>query len=593
MRRLVLAAAFAISCVAPVFAQQVKVEEFTLDNGMKFLLVPRHEEPNIIAAGWVAKVGSANERPGITGISHFFEHMMFKGTDTIGTKDPVKDAEFRATQTRLRGEILKLTFGEQYTRWKAGEIDDPWDPVNDSPRLKELRAELNQSMQDQKAVTKQNEFDQVYTNLGASGMNAFTSYDMTFYFINVPANKFELWAWMESDRLLGSTFREFYAERDVVHEERRMRTESTPTGIYQEQFDSIFWQSHPYHWPIIGWTSDLNSYTMEQAQDYFNIYYRPNNLIGVIVGDFDPAAVKPMIESYFGRLERGSVEPPAVSTLEMPQLAESRMNAECDCQPQVEVRYHTVPFNHKDSFALEMMANVLNGRTGRLYKAMVEGKKIASNAGASQSTAEFAAPAKYAGAFSYSAEVKGDATPQQLEEGWYEELAKLQKELVPDNELQKVKNQVAANSYRRLQSNFFLMVQLGIFELMGDWEYINQSSGKLQAVTAEDIQRVANTYFAKTNRAVATYTRKAGSGGEDTEFLALQEKIGPQMANQIKAQVKQMQSIKDVAILQKILQDAGANKDRVPAEMKAGFDYMIKQLEAHLASLQGDAPAAQ
>jgi len=297
MRRFVLAAAFAISCVAPAFAQQVKVEEFTLDNGMKFLLVPRHEEPNIIAAGWVAKVGSANERPGITGISHFFEHMMFKGTDTIGTKDAAKDAEFRATQTRLRDEILKLTFDEQYSRWKTGEIDDPWDPVNDSPRLKELRAELNQSIQDHKAVTKQNEFDQVYTNMGASGMNAFTSYDMTFYFINVPANKFELWAWMESDRLLGSTFREFYAERDVVHEERRLRTESTPTGIYQEQFDSIFWQSHPYHWPIIGWTSDLNSYTMQQAQEYFNIYYRPNNLIGVIVGDFQPAEVKPVIES--------------------------------------------------------------------------------------------------------------------------------------------------------------------------------------------------------------------------------------------------------------------------------------------------------
>ena len=115
------------------------------------------------------------------------------------------------------------------------------------------------------ATIVKDEFDQVYTKAGGSGMNAFTSYDLTCYFITVPSNKLELWAWMESDRLHDSVFREFYSERDVVHEERRLRTESTPTGVFQEQFDSMFWMSSPYSWPVIGWTSDLNSYTMEEA----------------------------------------------------------------------------------------------------------------------------------------------------------------------------------------------------------------------------------------------------------------------------------------------------------------------------------------
>jgi predicted Zn-dependent peptidase len=240
-------------------AQQVVVETLMLDNGMKFLLVPRSDQPNSIAAGWLAKVGSVNERPGITGISHFFEHMMFKGTNTIGTSDPQKDAEFRARERDVHEKILSLTWTEQYRRFKSGEIDDPWDPRNDTDELKSLRHELKSAMEEHSKVIVKNEFDSIYTKHGGSGMNAFTSNDLTFFFITVPSNKFELWAWMESDRLGDSVFREFYSERDVVHEERRLRTESTPTGIFEEQFDAMFWQSSPYSWPVIGWTSDLNS----------------------------------------------------------------------------------------------------------------------------------------------------------------------------------------------------------------------------------------------------------------------------------------------------------------------------------------------
>jgi predicted Zn-dependent peptidase len=383
---------------------------------------------------------------------------------------------------------------------------------------------------------------------------------------------------MESDRLLDSVFREFYSERDVVHEERRLRTESTPTGVFQEQFDAMFWQSSPYSWPVIGWTSDLNSYTREEAQRYFDIYYRPNNLVGVVVGDFDPAQVKPLIREYFGRLKRGETEPPPVVTLEMPQTVEQRMYAECDCQPQIEIRYHTVPFNHADSFALEMMAGILNGRTGRLYKSMVEGQQIASSAAAG--TSAFGGPSKYAGYFSFTAEVKGDAKPEQLETAWYAELERLQKEPVPDRELQKVKNQEAADAYRRLQGNFFLMLQLGYYEGLGSWRYVNDSPARLQAVTAADIQNVARKYFEKTNRAVAIYTRKSGSTEIDSELAAMD----PQKRAVAMQALKEMEKY-DADSLRRMISEMESRIGQVPPQFADVMQYIMKKAKTRLEGL--------
>ena len=612
--------------IAPAaMAQQVAPEIFTLPNGMKFLLVPRYDQPNTIAAGWLAKVGSVNERPGITGISHFFEHMMFKGTDTIGTRDPKRDAEYRARQKDLRDRINAMTWSEQYARFFKGEIDDAWNPKNDTPALAAMRAELKTLMDEQQgkagddeikkleaeiakadasteagkqkkaameaqakrlkdqqsalSTILKDEFDQVYTKAGGTGMNAFTSYDLTFYFINVPANKFELWAWMESDRLNGSVFREFYSERDVVHEERRLRTESTPTGVFQEQFDSMFWMSSPYSWPVIGWTSDLNSYTMEEALKYWNTFYRPNNLVGIVVGDFDPAAAKATITKYFSRLEAGKQAPTPMVTLEMKQGAEQRMYAEAETQPQVEIRYHTVPFQHKDSYPLDVMSSILNGRTGRLYKDMVEGSGIASGASAQQESR------KYAGLYSFSAETKGDSTQQQLEDAWYAELKKLQTEPVDEKELQKVKNQAMADSYRRLQNNFFLLIQLAQAEAMGDWSEINKEAAKIQAVTADDIKRVANQYFDKTNRSVAVFTRKATAPvAVDPELAALPAPMQAR-ARQAAAQIAQ-ESNEDN--LKQMLQMMEQQAEQVPPQMKPMLEFMVKKIKARIAELDKD-----
>ena len=576
LRRVSTGLICALALASAASAQRVEVEEFVLDNGMEFLLVPRDGQPNSIAAGWVAKVGSVNERPGITGISHFFEHMMFKGTRRIGTRDVASDAGLMEQLNDVHTRLRDMHLTTQYERARLGEIDDPWDPAEDTPAMATLRGELRRLMDEQKQVIVKDEFDQVYTEMGGSSMNAFTSEDVTFYFINVPSNKFELWAWMESDRLRDSVFREFYAERDVVHEERRLRTESTPTGEFDEQFDSMFWLSSPYHWPVVGWPSDLNAYTREQAEEYYNTYYRPNNLVGVVVGDFDVDDVKNTIERYFSSLERGP-EPPKVVTREVEQKAEMRMYAEGDMQPQVRVRYHAVPFGHADSYPLQVMAEILNGRTGRLYRGMVEGEEIASSAFA------LLDGRKHAGAFEFRAETKGDATPETIEAAWYDILADLRENPVGERELQKVKNGLAADSYRRLQSNFFLMVQLGIAEALGGWEEINEGPRKLQAVTAADIRRVAEAYFDRSNRAVAIYTRAADAEPEDPALLALE----PQMRQMVKQQLGRIMEIEDVATLEQVLQQMSAQRAQAPEQFHGAIDYMAEKIRERIESRRG------
>jgi predicted Zn-dependent peptidase len=214
-----------------LFAQQVPVIEKTLANGMKLLLVERHDDP-AVAGGWVAHVGSSNERPGITGIAHLFEHMMFKGTPTLGTTNYQRDQEIILEQEKVRDQ-MRAEEVKMRAAWRRGEIDDPARLENQTPRYQELAKQFNALVAEQRQMLVKNEFFKIYTSNGGSGMNAYTSDDMTAYFVNVPANKVELWMWMESERLLRPVFREFYSERDVVFEERRMRTESTPLGKFR------------------------------------------------------------------------------------------------------------------------------------------------------------------------------------------------------------------------------------------------------------------------------------------------------------------------------------------------------------------------
>jgi len=492
-------------CVAvgPLPAQQVPVVERTLSNGMKFLLLDRHDEP-AVAGGWVAHVGSANERPGITGITHLFEHMMFKGTRTIGTKNYARDLEIISEQEKLRDQMREEE-AQLRAAWRRGEIDDLFKLESKSARYRELERKFNDLVAEQREILVKNEFDKIYRSAGASGMNAFTSEDMTAYFITVPANKLELWMWMESERLLHPVFREFYAERDVVFEERRMRTESTPLGKFEETFNALFWESHPYGWPTVGWPSDIPAISKAQADDFYATYYAPQNITLVLVGDFDPAKAANLAERYFARIPRGPRKAPEVVTLEVKQPAEKRLNAEAETNPQVDILWHTVPFGHKDAYTLAILGQILSTRTGRLYKGLVLGKEIATEVWAHQMSQ------KWAGAFNAGGEVKHGHTPAEVEAAIYAEMEKLRHDEVPAEELQKVKNNFAAAEYRKLSSNMAILMHLIFNEGLGNWREINEAAPKYQAVTAADVKRVAETYFTKENRAVATYTRKAAA----------------------------------------------------------------------------------
>lgn len=574
MKKCSLCLLFLLVCGSFVSAQQVPVQEVILDNGLRLLMVPKKGDPNI-AAGWIARVGSVNERPGITGISHLFEHMMFKGTRTIGTTNYPQDKIIMSKMDKVWGDIQS----EQEAlirKQQLGEIADAKDPKNRSPQYQELLQELEKLEKQQKDLMVKDEFDKIYTTAGGSGMNAGTTADFTVYFINVPANKLELWFWMESDRLLNPVFREFYSERDVVHEERRLRTDSTPTGKFEEELDAMFFESSPYSWPVVGWPSDLEAITRQEALDYFGVNYAPNNLTACLVGDFDPANAAALAKKYFGRIPRGKHDPESVRTLEVKQLAEKRMVAYAETSPQVAIRYHTVPDGHNDEFTLSLIADLLNGRTGRLQKSLVLKQNLATSASAAEDGR------KYEGLFELRGTAKQGHTPEEVERALYKEVERLQKETVPADELQKVKNQNTANTFRRLQSNFFLMLQLLVADSGRGWQSLNTDPARLQAVTAEDIKRVANAYFAPENRTAAIYYTKKGSGEEDPLLAGLSDQEKQQLG-QIKAALGQMKADQVKAFLSQVEQQAAS----APPEKQNFIKVVRKLLEDKLKQLGG------
>ncbi len=492
--------AFALFSARPLRAQQVPVVEKILSNGMRLLLVERRDDP-AVAGGWVAHVGSSNERPGITGIAHLFEHMMFKGTPVIGTTNYARDMEIMAAQEKVRDQ-MRAEEAKMRTALRRGDIDDVAKLESKTARYLELEKQFNQLIAEHRQIIVKNEFDRIYRSGGGSGMNAFTSQDMTAYFINIPANKLELWMWMESERLLRPVFREFYAERDVVFEERRMRTESTPLGKFSETFNALHWESHPYGWPIVGWPSDIPAISKAQADEFYATYYAPQNITLILVGDLDVARATELAEKYFSRIPAGKVAAPDVVTLEVKQPAEKRMYAEAETNPQVDILWHTVPFGHKDSYALAILGQLLSTQTGRLYKGLVLTNEVATQVWAHQMSQ------KWAGSFNAGGEARDGRTPEQVEAAIYAEIEKLQRDEIPAEELQKVKNNFAAGEYRRLNSNMSILMSLVRNDGSGHWREINEAGAKVQAVTAADVQRVARQYFTKENRSVGVYTRK-------------------------------------------------------------------------------------
>jgi predicted Zn-dependent peptidase len=541
-----------------------------LSNGMKLLLIPQHLAPTVSGV-WIARVGSVNERPGITGISHLFEHMMFKGTHVIGTRDYAKDVRLIDEQEVVREE-MRAELSKMRLALRRGEIEDLAKPESRTPRYRELEVRFDSLVAEQRANMVKNEFNLVLQRNGATGINAFTAEDLTAYFETLPANKLELWFWMEADRLKNRVFREFYSERDVVYEERRRGVESTPTGRFDESLNSTFWTSSPYSWDVIGWPSDLAAITKAQADDYYATYYAPQNLTAMLIGDFDPKAALALAEKYLGSIPRGTRPVPEMITSETPSVAEKRFYAEAETNPAADIRWHTVAFVHQDVPALLALAELLNGPTGRLQKSLVLGSGIATSASA-QSEAR-----KYEGLFQIQADCKEGHTPEELEKAIYAELEKLQREPVPADELQKVKNRYLAATYRQMGGGFMLLFRYVMAEGRGTWRDADRADQAVQALQAGDIQRVAQKYFTKENRTVAIWTRKSGAGPEDPALANLP----PEAKGMARQMLNRIDGMTDAAQVQKMIERLDAMGAQAPPEMKPAMDLVRAKAQAKL-----------
>jgi predicted Zn-dependent peptidase len=481
-------------------------------------MVERHEQPTI-AFGWLARVGSANERPGMTGMAHLFEHMMFKGTKTIGTRDARRDAELNdeqdQVQARIRAEMSVLR-----EKQRRGEIADMMDPKARTPELQRALDEFDRLVKEQRELVVKDEMDRIYTQAGGTGLNASTSADRTFYIVSLPSNKLELWFWIESDRLANPVFREFYSERDVILEERRQTLESRPGGVVGEAFNAMTWMASPYHWEVIGWPSDISQVTREQANEFFATYYAPNNLTAILVGDFNPDAAYAFAEKYFGRIPANPKGVPEVITLEPRQPAEQRMVAEVETIPSLEVDFKTVAAVHKDAPALQALAGILGGApmfmgrpggpggmrppSGRLHKALVLDQKIATSATASSRGM------KMGGLFAFRVTPAPGKSPAELEPALDAEVQKVLKEGVTEDELQRFKNQALVGLYGRLETNTGIRETLSQYLSSGTVQDFKDSLARTQAVTREDVQRVARQYLVKDGRNVLLTSRKEG-----------------------------------------------------------------------------------
>jgi predicted Zn-dependent peptidase len=517
-----LAALLSVSTAfaAPLTAQELNVSDRTLSNGMKVLMVERHDQPTI-SCGWLARVGSANERPGITGLAHLFEHMMFKGTRTIGTKDAARDLELNRLQDEVQVGIRE-EMSILREKQRRGEIADMMDPAVRTSRLTELLAKFDALVKEQRALIVKDEMDKLYQEEGSTGLNASTSEDRTFYIVGIPSNKLELWMWLESDRLGSPVFREFYSERNVILEERRQTLESRPGGTVDEAFNAMTWMAHPYSWEVIGWPSDISQVTREQGSEFFATYYAPNNITAILVGDLDVEKTWALLEKYFGRIPANPKGVPEVITLEPVQPAEQRMVAEVERTPAVAADYKAVPAVHRDASALQVLGVVLGGPpmtgrpgmggpmrppSGRLHRSLVLDKKVATRASAS-----FRGQ-KYGGLFAVSATPAPGKRPDEVEPLLYAELERVVKEGVTDDELSRAKNAIRVSWYSRLESNSGIRESLSQAESAGTYKDLLEAPKKVEAVTREDVQRVAKQYLLKESRNVLLTTRKGGGEG--------------------------------------------------------------------------------
>jgi len=467
---------------------EAKTKVHVLPNGWTFIIVERPAAP-VFSFATVADVGSAQEVPGITGLAHMFEHMAFKGTHNFGTSD-------------YEGEKKALDALEAaYQAYQTARLA----PHPDTKKVQSLLADFKAKQQTASGFVLKGAFDDILTREGSVGMNATTSADATRYFYSLPANKVELFAYLESERFFHPVFREFYEERDVVMEERRMSTESQPIGRLIEQFTLAAFSAHPYHQPAIGYTSDLESITMTDAERFFRTYYVPSSLITAVVGDVHAETLIPLLDKYFGRIPARPAPPP-LRTVEPPQVAEKSVVLDDPSQPMYLEAYHRPASTHPDEAVYNAIDDILStGRTSRLYRALVRDKKLAVHV---ESFSGYPGE-KYPNLWAILAVPAFGVTNQQVQAALREELDKLKAQDVTDEEIARFKTRSKANLVRSLSNNQGLANQLAEYQrLFGDWRELFHAIDKLDKVTKADIRRVASETFRGENRTVAMLVNK-------------------------------------------------------------------------------------
>ncbi|HLH07652.1 MAG TPA: pitrilysin family protein [Terriglobales bacterium] len=474
--------------VVPLFAQDLasfekRTEVRKLPNGLTVILCQRHEAP-VFSFYTLVDAGSVQDPKGETGLAHMFEHMAFKGTPTIGTKDYAAE------------KIVLAKIEEVYAEY----IRERDRMVNRDPKkIAELEKQWKDLVNEADTYVVRNQFGEIVEENGGVGMNAGTEEDDTVYFYSMPVNRLELWAYLESSRFADPVMREFYKERDVVYEERRMRIDSDPTGRLVEQFVGTAFQASPYRNPGIGWPADLRTFSATDAINFFHKYYTPSNMYIAVVGDLYPDQFWPVVEKYFGQIP-SHPKPDERITQEPPQNSERSVALQETAQPLYVEGYHRPSYLSPDDAVYDAITDLMsNGRTSRLYRSLVRDKRIAAiAAGFSGLPGQ-----KYPHLFAFYAVPLPGHTNNEMRDAIHAEIERLKKEDVSDEELQMFKTRARASIIRGLGNNPGLATSLAIMQARyGDWRELFRQLDRIDKVTKADIRRVANETFVESNRTV-------------------------------------------------------------------------------------------
>lgn len=488
---------------APSLAE--RVIEHRLANGLTILMVERHQTP-VVSINITFAVGGINEQFGQTGLAHLYEHMAFKGTRLVGTTNYEKEKPILDELASVGAELDQRE-RDVATKGGAAAADERATIESLQKRFLDLQAQASR-------YVVGNEMALLYQRHGGVGLNASTGKDVTRYMISLPSNRLPLWAAIESDRMANPVLREFYKERGVVMEERRLRNDDSPHGLLFETFTSTAFRAHGYGVPTIGWGSDILSLTPADTEAFFKTHYGPNRATIALVGDINPKETIALIERTFGKIPAAPPSPPLV-TIEPEQRGERRVEVEFDAEPAIVIGYHKPALGHPDDDVFDVIDAVLSdGLTSRLHQKLVREKRLAASVGSDANHPGVRAP----NLFILTATPLAPHTTAEIEAAIYEEIERLKQEPVSSSELEKVLNNLDADLVRGLRSNSGLASQIALYQAVaGDWRYILTSRDKVAAVTAADVQRVAKQYFTKSNRTVAVLVKK----GADNTVAAM------------------------------------------------------------------------